>query len=146
MDQPVPLAAEQPPTPRDVATLHSIPTTDPRPLRPGTTAQDAPAALTVTDDVDDILEALGMPGPGEAEAGIAVQVQQLPTARQRHLFAALMAGATAYAVPPNGPKCYGQTATVRFRHRSELKITFAAAAVADVDERGLWAIDPELLP
>ncbi|QIM19908.1 hypothetical protein G7075_04465 [Phycicoccus sp. HDW14] len=137
MDQPT--TAEHHPSPADLAGTV-------RPIRPSVADVDAPAAQVITDDVDDILIALGEPGPGEADAGIAVQVQLLSTSRQRSLFAALMRGRVAYVIVPSGGKTHGQTLTVRFRHRAELKVTFAAAAVADLDARGLWLVDKDLLP
>lgn len=140
-------------SPRDVAATIAPYVGHPRavPERPANlTVHALPVAAavpasTVTDEVDDLLEALGPAAPGEPEPGVAVQVQQLTGASQRRLFAAALTRDGAYFLTPAGTT-RDAACVIRFRWHPELKVVFRASAVASVDDRGAWAIDSELLP
>lgn len=97
----------------------------------------------VTDDVDDILAAVGPAPAGQPAVGVTVVMQHHSVAAQRHLMAQMLSWPTAYILFPTD-RSSGALVTVRFSHRPQLRVSFRAVAVATPDERGMWALDGEL--
>ncbi|MBD3785260.1 MAG: hypothetical protein IE926_20330, partial [Micrococcales bacterium] len=93
---------------------------------------------------------LGVIGPavaGEPDPGIAVQLQQLPTDRQRAIFHDLMRWPGAYYLTPASGRGGQSVIVIRWRHHHpDVKVTFLADAVADRDDSGIWTIEQGLLP
>jgi hypothetical protein len=105
--------------------LHLIPT----PIEVGS-LDDDPEELRVVDHVEDVLTIVGEQRRGEVTPGVKVSLCELPTARQRVVFAQLYRWAGAQVQMPADAGSTRGRVHMRFTDRPQLVVAFAATAVA----------------